>query len=59
MKQYMCGIWFAVLKVLSEFNARRGDGKVYTEEKLLAKFTRKVNRNKKLKIHKDIVKLVH
>ena len=45
-------------QVLSEFNARRGDGKVYTKEKLLAKFTRKVNRNKRLKVHKDIVTLV-
>ena len=45
-------------QVLSEFNARSGDGKVYTEEKLLAKFTRKVHKNSRLKVHKEIVKLV-
>jgi len=44
--------------VLSEFNARLGDGKVYTKEKLLATFTRKVNKCARLKVHKDIVTLL-
>jgi len=44
-------------QVLGEFNARRGDGKVYTKEKLLAKFTRKVNKCARVKLHKDIVSL--
>jgi len=46
-------------QVLSEFNARGGDGKVYTEEKLLAKFMRKASKNKRLKIKKDVVHLVY
>jgi len=43
---------------MSEFNARRGDGKVYTKEKLLGKFARKVNRCARLKVHKDVVTLI-
>jgi len=45
-------------KVLAEFNARGGDGKIYSEEKLLSKFTKKVNNSKKFKLTKDLVKLV-
>lgn len=45
-------------KVLGEFHARGGDGKHYSEEQLLAKFTKKINKNPRLKVHKDTVKLV-
>lgn len=45
-------------KVLSEFNARHGDGKVYTKEKLLAKFTHKIHNCSRLKVLKEHVKLV-
>jgi len=49
---------FHSLQVLAEFNARHGDGKVYTKEKLVAKFMHKVNRCAQLKVHKDVVSLV-
>lgn len=46
-------------KVLSEFHSRGGDPSITSEEKLFAKFNKKVTKNPKLKIHKDMVKLKH
>lgn len=45
-------------KVLAEYHARGGDGKSYTEEKLMAKFTKKINNNPRLKVLKENVKLM-
>lgn len=45
-------------KVLREFTAQLRDGKVYTKEKLVAKFTRKLNRCAQLKVHENIVTLL-
>eukprot|EP00058_Branchiostoma_floridae_P023639 XP_002609129.1 hypothetical protein BRAFLDRAFT_115317 [Branchiostoma floridae] len=45
-------------KVLAEFHARGGDGKTRTEEKLLATFHKKVNKNPRFKVIKDRVTLV-
>ncbi|CAH1258289.1 LYAR [Branchiostoma lanceolatum] len=45
-------------KVLAEFHARGGDSKTRTEEKLLATFHKKINKNPRFKVIKDRVKLV-
>ncbi|KAI8492865.1 hypothetical protein Bbelb_294620 [Branchiostoma belcheri] len=45
-------------KVLAEFHAQGGDGKTRTEEKLLATFDKKINKNQRFKVTKDRVKLV-
>lgn len=45
-------------KVLREFTARPRDGKMYTQEKLVAKFTRKLNRCAQLKVHENVVTLL-
>ncbi|XP_019615519.1 PREDICTED: cell growth-regulating nucleolar protein-like [Branchiostoma belcheri] len=40
-------------KVLAEFHAQGGDGKTRTEEKLLAAFDKKVNKNPRFKVTKE------
>lgn len=45
-------------KVLRAFRAQVGDGKVYTKEKLISKFTRKLNRCAQLKVHENTVTLL-
>lgn len=45
-------------KVLRKFNVQLGDGKVYTKEKLVAKFTHKLNRCAGLKVHENVVTLL-
>lgn len=45
-------------KVLCEYYARGGDGKPYTETQLLAKFNKQVKKNPKVKLRKDVVRLV-
>ena len=48
-----------VLQVLCEFAARGGEGKGHlSEEKLLAKFQKKISKNPRLKVHKEKVKLL-
>lgn len=42
-------------KVLAEYTSRRGEPR--SEEKILAKFSKKVNKNPKFKVHKERVKL--
>ena len=46
-------------QVLAEYHACGGDGKTKTEAKLLARFTKKINKNPRLKVLKEKVKLVH
>ncbi|KAK2176825.1 hypothetical protein NP493_636g00002 [Ridgeia piscesae] len=46
-------------KVLCEYAARGGEGKDHlSEEKILAKFQKKISKNPRLKIHKEKVKLL-
>lgn len=46
-------------KVLCEYAARGGDSKPHlSEEKLLAKFQKKITKNPRLKVHKEKVKLL-
>jgi len=48
-----------VLQVLCEYAARGGEGKDHlSEEKILAKFQKKISKNPRLKIHKEKVKLL-
>jgi len=64
----LCSFYFAfarlslicelLLQVLREFTARPRDGKMYTQEKLVAKFTRKLNRCAQLKVHENVVTLL-
>lgn len=42
-------------KVLAEYTSRKGEPR--SEEKILAKFSKKVNKNPKFKVHKERVKL--
>ena len=49
--------WY-IFQVLAEYNARGGDSKTKSEEKLWAKFEKKINKNPRLKVHKERVKLV-
>lgn len=42
-------------KVLAEYTSRKGE--LRSEEKILAKFSKKVNKNPKFKVHKERVKL--
>jgi len=45
-------------KVLAEYNAKRGDGKTKSEEELFPKLNKKINKNPRLKVLKDRVKLI-
>ena len=60
-------LWFCIndvflyllCQVLCEYAARGGDGKAHlSDERLLAKFQKKISSNPKVKLHKEKVKLV-
>ena len=55
-----CVQWLYVsCQVLCEYAARGGDSKPHlSEEKLLAKFQKKITKNPRLKVHKEKVKLL-
>lgn len=46
-------------QVFSEYFAQGGDGSITSEEKLFIKFNKKVMKNPKFKVHKEMVQLKH